>query len=35
VSVYGGMNYSRESIRKIEKKALAKMQGLWEIKRLW
>jgi RNA polymerase sigma factor (sigma-70 family) len=35
VSVYGGMNYSRESIRKIEKKALAKMQGIWEIKRLW
>jgi DNA-directed RNA polymerase sigma subunit (sigma70/sigma32) len=35
VSVYGGMNYSRESIRKIEKKALTKMQGLWEIKRLW
>jgi RNA polymerase sigma factor (sigma-70 family) len=35
VSVYGGTGYSRESIRKIEKIALAKMKDLWEIKRLW
>jgi RNA polymerase sigma factor (sigma-70 family) len=35
MSVYGGKNYSRESIRKIEKVALAKMKATWEIKRLW
>jgi RNA polymerase sigma factor (sigma-70 family) len=35
VSVYGGKNYSRESIRKIEKTALAKIKALWEVKRLW
>ena len=35
VSVYGGKNYSRESIRKIEKTALAKIKDLWEVKRLW
>jgi RNA polymerase sigma factor (sigma-70 family) len=35
MSVYGGMNYSRESIRKIEKVALDKIKGIWEIKRLW
>jgi RNA polymerase sigma factor (sigma-70 family) len=35
VSVYGGMNYSRESIRKIEKSAMNKIKSTWEIKRLW
>ena len=35
VSVYGGMNYSRESIRKIEKGAINKIKAKWEIKRLW
>ena len=35
VSVYGGKDYSRESIRKIEKTALAKIKDLWEVKRLW
>ncbi len=35
VSVYGGKSYSRESIRKIEKRAIAKLKGLREIKRLW
>jgi RNA polymerase sigma factor (sigma-70 family) len=35
VSVYGGMNYSRESVRKIEKSAMDKIKARWEIKRLW
>ena len=35
MSVYGGKNYSRESIRKIEKSAINKIKATWEIKRLW
>ena len=34
-SVYGGTDYSRESIRLLEKSALAKLQHVREIKRLW
>lgn len=34
-SVYGSKNYSRETVRKIEGVALAKLLKLWEIKRLW
>ena len=34
-SVYGSTNYSRESIRKIENVAMAKLQKVREIKRLW
>ena len=35
VSVYGGTNYSRESIRLLEKSALAKLQDVKEIRELW
>ena len=35
VSVYGGTDYSRESIRLLEKSALAKLQDVEEIKELW
>ena len=35
VSVYGGTDYSRESIRLLEKSALAKLQDVEEIRELW
>ena len=35
VSVYNGTNYSRESIRLLEKSALAKLQDVEEIRELW
>ena len=35
VSVYGGTDYSRESIRLLEKSALAKLKDVEEIKELW
>jgi RNA polymerase sigma factor (sigma-70 family) len=34
-SVYGGKNYSRESIRKIEKVALKKLKDVKEVQELW
>ena len=35
VSVYGGVDYSRESIRQIEKSALAKLRNIREVQDLW
>ena len=35
VSVYGGVNYSRESIRLIEKTALEKLKKVREVQNLW
>jgi RNA polymerase sigma factor (sigma-70 family) len=35
VSVYDGKNYSRESIRKIEKSALDKLKDVKEVQALW
>ncbi len=35
VSEYGGTAYSRESIRLIEKAAIAKLKDVWEVQRLW
>ena len=34
-SVYGGTDYSRESIRLLEKSAIAKLQGVKEVRKLW
>lgn len=35
VSVYEGVDYSRESIRQIEKSALAKLKNIQEVQELW
>ena len=35
VSVYGGTEYSRESIRLIEKAAITKLKDIEEVQRLW
>ncbi len=35
VSEFDGPAYSRESIRLIEAKAIAKLKGVWEVKRIW
>ncbi len=35
VSVYEGVDYSRESIRQIEKSALAKLRNIKEVQELW
>lgn len=35
VTVYDGVNYSRESIRQIEKSALAKLRNIREVQELW
>ncbi|KKL64710.1 hypothetical protein LCGC14_2162230, partial [marine sediment metagenome] len=35
VSVYDGVNYSRESIRQIEKSALSKLRNIKEVQELW
>jgi DNA-directed RNA polymerase sigma subunit (sigma70/sigma32) len=35
VSEYGGTAYSRESIRLIEKAAIAKLKDVEEVQKLW